>query len=228
MIWRERDVAVRESGRTKTMHIVVERDGSLAVQVPRGLSETKIHEVLERRAYAVFAMLSKWREAHAAMGKDDASRSTVLYRGRRYQVEEVAAQKETVVVRGGRLLVCRGTKDVRLVLKDYLKRQAKERIARRLAFYAPERLPLPKKLQVRDMATRWGSCTPGGTITYNWRCVQVPPKVLDYLIVHELVHLEYHAHSRDFWARVEEVVPHYERAVSWLQKNGVLTGIGKF
>jgi len=228
MIWRERDVAVRESGRTKTMHIVVERDGSLSVQVPHGLPETKIREVLERRAYAVFSMLAKWREAHAAIRKDNASGWTVLYGGKRYQVEEVAAQKEPVVVRGGRLLVCSGTKDAHIVLKDFLKRQAKKRIARRLACYAPERLPLPKKLQVRDMATRWGSCTPGGTITYNWRCVQVPPKVLDYLIVHELFHLEFHAHSRDFWTRVEDVVPHYERAVAWLQKNGVLTGIGKF
>jgi len=225
MIWREREVAVHESGRTKTMHIVVERDGSLSVQVPRGLPETKIREVLERRAYAVFSMLAKWRAAHVATEKADTEGWTVLYGGRRYRVEEVDAQKEPVFVRHGRLLVRRGAKDPRAVLKDFLRRQAKDRIVRRVKRFAPASLPLPKKLQVREMATRWGSCTPGGTVTYNWRCVQVPPKVLDYLVVHELVHLECHGHTQRFWDRVEEFVPQYAKAIEWLRRNGVKTDL---
>ncbi|MCQ2394610.1 MAG: M48 family metallopeptidase [Kiritimatiellae bacterium] len=223
MTWREREVAVHESGRTKTMHIVVERDGSLAVQVPRGLPERKILEVLERRAYSIFSLLTKWREAHAAASPAGASDWTVLYGGKRYRVEVADSQKDPVAVRRGSLLVSRGVKDPRAALKDFFRRQAKARIARRLTHFAPAQLPLPKKLQVREMATRWGSCTPNGTITYNWRCVQVPPRVLDYLIVHELVHLECHSHSRDFWSRVAEIVPNYERSIAWLRKNGIRT-----
>ena len=205
------------------MHIVVERDGSLAVQVPRGLSESKIREVLERRAYSIFSLLVKWREAHAAVSPAGTSEWTVLYGGRRYRVEVVDSQKDPIVVRRGSLLVIRGVKDARVALKDFFRRQVKARIVRRLAHFAPAELPLPKKLQVREMATRWGSCTPSGTITYNWRCVQVPPRVLDYLIVHELVHLECHGHSRNFWSRVAEIVPNYERSIAWLRKNGIRT-----
>lgn len=223
MIWRDREVAVHESGRTKTMHIVVERDGSLAVQVPRGLPESKIREVLERRAYSIFSLLAKWREAHAAASPTGASDWTVLYGGRRYRVEVADSQKDPVAVRRGSMLVSRGVKDPRAALKAFFRRQAKDRIARRLTHFAPAQLPLPKKLQVREMATRWGSCTPNGTITYNWRCVQVPPRVLDYLIVHELVHLECYDHSRNFWSRVAEIVPNYERSIAWLRKNGIRT-----
>lgn len=223
MTWREREVAVHESGRTKTMHIVVERDGSLAVQVPRGLPERKILEVLERRAYSIFSLLTKWREAHAAAIPTGTSDWTVLYGGRRCRVEVADSQKDPVAVRRGSLLVSRGVKDPRAALKAFFRRQAKDRIARRLTHFAPAQLPLPKKLQVREMATRWGSCTPNGTITYNWRCVQVPPRVLDYLIVHELVHLECHGHTQRFWDRVEEIVPHYEKSIAWLRRNGVAT-----
>ena len=79
------------------------------------------------------------------------------------------------------------------------------------------------KVQIRDMRTRWGSCTPGGTLTYNWRCALVPLRVLDYLVVHELTHLEYHRHSREFWSKIASLLPDYETSVEWLRKNGIRT-----
>ena len=85
-------------------------------------------------------------------------------------------------------------------------------------------LPLSTmQVQIREMATRWGSCTPLGNIFFNWRCVMTPLFVLDYLIVHELIHLEYPDHSRDFWSRVSEILPEYGLAKDWLTNNGVRT-----
>ena len=76
-------------------------------------------------------------------------------------------------------------------------------------------------MDVRDIQNRWGSCTRNKEIYYHWKCIMAPPKVLDYLIVHELVHLECPNHSREFWDKVGVLLPDYENSKDWLTQNGI-------
>lgn len=76
-----------------------------------------------------------------------------------------------------------------------------------------------QRVQVRDQRSRWGSCSRRGTISLNWRLVQVPLFVRDYLIAHELAHLRQMNHSRRFWAVVEEFYPAWRDAERWLREN---------
>jgi len=78
---------------------------------------------------------------------------------------------------------------------------------------------------VRDQRSRWGSCSLQGTISLNWRLVQTPDFVRDYIIYHELMHLWEMNHSERFWARVEEVCPAWRDAELWLKRNGSLLGL---
>ena len=71
----------------------------------------------------------------------------------------------------------------------------------------------------------WGSCSATGTISLNWRLVQTPEAVRDYIIHHELMHLKEMNHSGRFWARVEEVCPGWRDAETWLKRNGSLLGL---
>lgn len=75
-------------------------------------------------------------------------------------------------------------------------------------------------VSVRDQRTRWGSCSTKGRISLNWRLVQMPPAVRDYIIVHELMHLRQPNHSRKFWSLVEAAHPSYRDDVAWLRRHG--------
>ena len=73
-------------------------------------------------------------------------------------------------------------------------------------------------ISLRDQRTRWGSCSPDGRISLNWRLVQMPDAVRDYVLLHELMHLRVRNHSRRFWREVERVCPHHADARRWLRE----------
>jgi len=77
-----------------------------------------------------------------------------------------------------------------------------------------------RRICVRKLRYRWGSCTPGGTLTFNWRIVQAPMIVVDYLIVHELAHVREPNHSPDFWNLVAVHAPSWASARDWLKQSG--------
>lgn len=78
----------------------------------------------------------------------------------------------------------------------------------------------PKRIGVRDQRSRWGACSSRGAITLNWRLIQMPPSVADYVILHELAHLEHPNHSRRFWRKVASICPGWSEAERWLRRYG--------
>ena len=79
-----------------------------------------------------------------------------------------------------------------------------------------------RRVSVRSQRTRWGSCSRRGVISLNWRLVQIPPEVSDYIILHELAHLRQMNHSPRFWTEVKSLCPGYEAAEAWLKQHGRL------
>lgn len=75
------------------------------------------------------------------------------------------------------------------------------------------------RVYIRDQKTRWGSCSGQDNLNFNWRLVFGPEKVLEYVVVHEMVHLEHRDHSEKFWRRVEEILPNYSESREWLNEN---------
>ena len=78
----------------------------------------------------------------------------------------------------------------------------------------------PSGLQLSSARTRWGSCTAAGVIRLNWRLLQAPPAVLDYVMAHELAHLEHMNHSPAFWAETARLYPDWQTARRWLKQHG--------
>lgn len=78
----------------------------------------------------------------------------------------------------------------------------------------------PQEIKVRDQKIRWGSCTKDEKLIFNWRIVMAPISLIDYVIVHELCHLEKPTHSANYWDRVESLFPNYKRCKDWLRMNG--------
>ncbi len=81
-----------------------------------------------------------------------------------------------------------------------------------------------KRVTVRNQKSRWGSCSHSGTVSLNWRLIQLPAEVRDYIIIHELMHVRQLNHSPRFWGEVERACPNYRAAEEWLKKNSGRVG----
>ena len=105
-------------------------------------------------------------------------------------------------------------------LTDWLKLEAARDLTERSAVHAATLGVTVKAVTMRSQATRWGSCSSTGRLSYNWRLVLAPPFVLDYVAAHEVAHLLEMNHSPDFWRTVEKALPDMSRGRAWLKAHG--------
>jgi hypothetical protein len=107
-------------------------------------------------------------------------------------------------------------------LLDFLKREARKMFEARAFHYAELVGVQPKRITVRDTASRWGSCSTTRSLSFSWRLILAPPFVLDYVVAHEVAHLKHMNHGPRFWSLVRELVGDVEAPQAWLSKNGPL------
>lgn len=101
-----------------------------------------------------------------------------------------------------------------------LRERARQELPARCLELAARHGAIVTRVSVRNQRSRWGSCSTSGTIALNWRLIQMPSFVSDYVILHELMHLRQPNHSRAFWREVASVCPEWREAERWLRKNG--------
>jgi predicted metal-dependent hydrolase len=105
---------------------------------------------------------------------------------------------------------------------NWYKEKAYEKISERVEWYAKKRGFVYNKINITDANQRWGSCSPKGNLNFSWRLIMAPLSVVDYVVVHELVHLEERNHTKFFWTKVKMLIPEYEKYKKWLKENGYL------
>lgn len=108
----------------------------------------------------------------------------------------------------------------KLSLEKRYREAAKTYIGKRVDYYADLLNVSYENITIREQKTRWGSCSSKGTLSFHWKLILAPPKVLDYVVVHEVCHLIHMNHSKDFWMEVEKLMPDYKIHRLWLKKNG--------
>ena len=124
------------------------------------------------------------------------------------------------VIRFAEIAVAVGDGDVRTAVHGYLRTLATSELPPRVASLAARHCFEPGQVTIRDQRSRWGSCSPKRTISLNWRLLQMPDSVCDYVILHELAHLRHANHGRRFWALVAKICPWYRDAERWLRRHG--------
>ena len=147
--------------------------------------------------------------------------TTILVDGRD-AVIEVDGGSRVTIRRDGEAdvqLDASGT-SVRRTVEAWLRAKAAGELPARLqALAAQHGIEVPR-ISIRNQSSRWGACSPSGTITLNWRLVQVPTFVCDYVLLHELMHRRELNHSRRFWRLVTACCPRQAEAREWLRKEG--------
>ncbi len=106
------------------------------------------------------------------------------------------------------------------VMDVRFRKAAKEYFPKRVAYYHTMTGGNYTKITIRDQKTRWGSCSSNGTLSFNYRLMYAPPRILDYVVVHELCHLTHMNHSKDFWNMVASIMPEYKTYRQWLKDHG--------
>lgn len=107
-----------------------------------------------------------------------------------------------------------------IALEKRYRDAAKDYIPKRVEYYHQFTGGKYTKITIRDQKTRWGSCSSNGTLSFSFRLMMAPPRVLDYVVVHELCHLTHMNHSKEFWNMVETILPDYKEHRKWLKENG--------
>lgn len=106
------------------------------------------------------------------------------------------------------------------ILEKRYRKAVRDTFEKRVAYWHPFTGGNYTSITVRDQRSRWGSCSSRGTLSFNYRLVFAPPRVLDYVVVHELCHLTHMNHSKDFWNMVGTVMPDYKVCKNWLKEHG--------
>ncbi|MEG1848295.1 MAG: SprT family zinc-dependent metalloprotease [Lachnospiraceae bacterium] len=105
-------------------------------------------------------------------------------------------------------------------LEKRYREAAKEYFPKRVEYYIAKTGGHYERIVIRGQKTRWGSCSSRGTLSFNWKLMLAPPRVLDYVVVHELCHLTHMNHAPAFWMAVELILPDYKELRKWLKDHG--------
>ncbi|MBN1793982.1 MAG: M48 family metallopeptidase [Candidatus Omnitrophica bacterium] len=210
--------------RRRTIGLEVTHDAALLVRAPLHASLEEIRRVLRREADWILekkALARRHMLRHPP--KKFASGEIFYYLGRPYSFSVTDADEITVT---GSLEFPRHlASDVRGHLKNWYRARALETLEERARVYAGEIGCSYRRLRISNARKRLGSCSLRGNVNFSWRIIMAPLHVIDYIVVHELVHLKEHNHSARFWDRVRAAFPRHEESRRWLRENGHLLTI---
>jgi predicted metal-dependent hydrolase len=205
---------VRRSPRARRVRVTVDPHAGVEVVLPR--------RAAAREAQAAIAELRPWierrlREAEAVRRRLASRAGTVPYLGHALRLVPQASRTR-VHRRGEELLVPAG--DPRPALERFYRRAARGEIEPRLNRATAETGVPYQGLSIRSQRTRWASCSAEGRMSFNWRLLLAPEPVLDYVVWHEVCHLEVLDHSPRFWSLLASRCPDWREHARWLRRHG--------
>lgn len=215
---------MRESDRRKTVSLGLERDGALLILAPSGTDAGVLRQlVLSRQDWLYGKLAEKTRLHRPHREREYVTGEGFFHAGRSYRLllTEKLAEEEALTLKGGRFQLHRteASRGRELFLRWYsahLSTWAEEQLIR----LASRLRVQPSSVRVADLGQRWGSCGTGQAVALHWRVALLPRRMAEYVLVHELVHLEHHHHREAFWTRLAVLLPDYAERKSWLALHG--------
>jgi predicted metal-dependent hydrolase len=228
--------AVRWSRKRRTIGITIPRQGAPVVAAPAGCRRATVESAVRGKLPWVRRKLGE-RGAlpQLAPPRRYVAGETLPYLGRSYRLVlsddggdgrsgpgkydgGSRGRGTALALRQGRFVLPRSlAAHGREHLVAWYRRRAEHWIGARVAHFAPLTGASPSLVTVREMRSRWGSCTSRGRVSYHWGLVLLPPAIVDYVVVHELVHLRELNHGPRFWRALEEIMPDYRERRAWLR-----------
>lgn len=211
---------LRYNTRARRYILRVKTDGSLYITIPRGGNRAEAIDFARRHTDWILRQRQR-RIAQNAGTQSWHAGVEILFRGLPSLIScETTAAGQLVKFADQQLRVPADGQDVRKWIENHLWQLAKKEVAERAIELARIHQSPLHRVCVRNQRSRWGSCSVRGTVSLNWRLIQMPPSVRDYLIIHELAHFQQMNHSTAYWRIVESMDPDYLEAENWLHRCG--------
>jgi predicted metal-dependent hydrolase len=216
------------SDKRATVGITVDRDGSLLLHAPAGCDpETLAMWAYTKRRWVYSKLAEKDLLLSARPAREFATGEGFAYLGRNHRLQLADVPK--VKLERGRLVMPRDAvhaDDAGGALIRWYRARGEAWLPVRLKPWAERTNLYPSALDVRDLGYRWGSLGRSNRLNIHWAVMQLPPSLIDYVLVHELSHLKYERHTPAFWALVERALPDYELRKEKLATTGVQIWLG--
>lgn len=206
----------------KTIALVVNSDGQLVVRAPYKVSKKEINSLIKKKEHWIFEkqlQISTFSEKYSSITAVDGE--AVLYLGNVYAIQH--GECEHISISSTFLQV-----PMEYLMNDiivWLKKEALRIVTERTIFYADLMGAKYSAINLSEAKSRWGSCSAKNSLNFAWRLIMCPIASIDYIVVHELSHIEYKNHGAEFWARVKTVLPNYKEQQDWLKLNRKLMEI---
>jgi len=223
---------VRRS-RRKTVTIAVDPAQGVVLYAPRQAQEEKLSRIVLGKAPWIVSKLAQIQEAaQPVSAREFVSGESFLYLGRNYRLRVVkvgAKEEQAVKAWRGKFLVSvdrnlsekARAKKTRALLMEWYQAHAQERLPERAERYAIRSGEQAPKVWIRNQQKRWGSCDAKGHLRFNWHIIMAPMSLVDYVVAHELCHLQYPNHSEGFWKAMRILMPDFELRRERLRREGI-------
>lgn len=209
---------IKRSGRRKTVALTVEPAGKLIVTAPEGVATPRLDRVVHSKARWVVTRLRQTQKLDAPQAKEFVSGENFLYLGRQYRLQVVRGDEpgHVALERGLLRVSVKATansseraEQTRTALVRWYINHAQPRLEERVQWWCSKLEVAVPRVLIREQEKRWGSCS-SGVLRFNWRVVQAPMSLVDYVVGHEAVHLLHDDHGKAFWSQLGRVMPDYE------------------
>ena len=214
--------AVRRSARRSTLGITLDRDGTLILAAPTDCSLDSIAATARKKLLWVYTRLAERELLRRPLRpKEFVNGEGFCYLGRSHRlllVDGTPADPPLRLYQGRFLLRREEAPCGHRHLTRWYVAHGQPWIARRVALYADRIGATPRSIDVKELGYRWGSCGPAGRLHFHWQTMALPPRLIDYVVVHELVHLATPNHGPAFWQHVELAMPDYAERKRLLDK----------
>jgi len=220
------DYRVRRSERARHARVVVSPEGQVEVVLPRRMALRHAEPLVAEKRRWIERTLRRFEAARAAAPVRLEDRGIVPYLGQELTLRvrvEPRRSRVNVARRGEALEVSvatPGPQALRDALERWYRREARAEVEPRLDAATRRAGRGYRALSIRAQRTRWASCSSSGAMSFNWRLLLAPAAVLDYVVEHEVAHLEVPDHSARFWVLVERRCPDYRDHERWLRRHG--------
>lgn len=208
----------------KTIALGITADAALVIRAPHHTSLSYIERLLSKKMGWIQKIMARIMSRPRVLPREFIDGESFLYLGKTYKMRIERNAAKLIAFKNGFILNTKDKNRARDLIINWYKAEAKRKITERVEWCA-RRFGLPfKSIKITSAGKRWGSCGTSGNLNFSWRLIMAPTSVIDYVIIHELAHLEHKNHSKAFWNSVKVMYSNYEKAMSWLKQNeGTLT-----
>jgi predicted metal-dependent hydrolase len=201
----------------KTLSISINENAELIVRAPKRILDQKIQDFINEKENWITRNQSLVKTRAEDTAKD---KNMLLYLGTLFPLKTDNDAKK-ISFDGKEFVADLHNKEItNKSLKTWYKNKFKEVAVPRLFYFAKKHNLQVNQVRIKEQRTLWGSCSSRNNINLNFLLIMAPLKVIDYVIIHELVHTIHKNHSVNFWNAVEEIMPNYKEAKHWLKENG--------